>query len=92
MAGRSTSLNGSSHGNGNDIVTFSVRIRRKDYKLLEQIAHLYGRAVAEVAREFVLEGIEKALDPEEITQVLERQKEELLRAAEERRTGQVDNA
>lgn len=91
MAGRSTSPTSNGTSNDNDIVTFSVRIRKKEHKLLEEIAHLHGRAVAEVAREFVLEGIEKALNPEEITRVLDKRKEELLRAAEERRKERAGN-
>lgn len=92
MAGRSTSPNSNGNGSDNDVTTFSVRIRKKEHKLLEEIAHLHGRTVADVAREFVLEGIERALDPEEITRVLDQRKEELLRAAEERRKERMDNA
>lgn len=79
MAGRSSSPQG---GNTS---TFSVRMREEDYTVLEQIAMLRGTSVAELAREFLLEGIRIALDPQEIERQMEERKRKLLLAAETRR-------
>lgn len=86
MAGRSSSPQG---GNTS---TFSVRMREKDYQLLEQIAILRGAPVAELAREFLLDGIRKALDPVEIEQLMDERKRKLLEAAEAMRAAELHNA
>lgn len=74
MAGRSTP----SHTNN---CTFSVRMRGEDHDLLDNIAKLRGVTVAELAREFILDGIRGALDPAEIERMIEEQKQHLLEAA-----------
>lgn len=75
MAGKS-----SSPQNGNTS-TFSVRTRKSDYDLLEQIANLYGITVAELARRYLIEGIERDLVPDKIEALMEDRKEKLLTAA-----------
>lgn len=70
---------------GGNTSTFSVRMREEDYTVLEQIAMLRGTSVAELAREFLLEGIRVALDPQEIERQIEQRKRKLLHAAEARR-------
>ncbi|MGW6730227.1 DUF6290 family protein [Nocardia sp. NPDC055029] len=65
--------------------TFSVRLLDEDYRTLASIAKLRNKSVAELAREFLLEGIRNALDPVEIERMIEEEKQRLLRAAEEMR-------
>ncbi|MCP2293975.1 hypothetical protein APR11_000379 [Nocardia amikacinitolerans] len=65
--------------------TFSVRLLDEDYRTLASIAKLRNKSVAELAREFLLEGIRNALDPAEIERMIEEEKQRLLRAAEEMR-------
>ncbi|WP_433600501.1 hypothetical protein ACQPXH_01150 [Nocardia sp. CA-135953] len=86
MAGRSSSPQG---GNTS---TFSVRMREHHYQLLEQIAILRGVPVAELAREFLLDGIRKALDPVQIEQVMDERKQKLLEAAKAMHTAELHNA
>lgn len=65
--------------------TFSVRLRPNDYRTLTSLANLRKLSVAELAREFILDGMGRALDPIEIEQQLEAEKKRLLAAAAEMR-------
>ncbi|WP_253781730.1 DUF6290 family protein [Nocardia amikacinitolerans] len=62
-----------------------MRLLDEDYRTLASIAKLRNKSVAELAREFLLEGIRNALDPAEIERMIEEEKQRLLRAAEEMR-------
>ncbi|WP_067470369.1 DUF6290 family protein [Nocardia amamiensis] len=65
--------------------TFSVRLLDEDYQTLTSIAKLRNKSVAELAREFLIDGIRNALDPAVIEDMIEKEKQRLLRAAEEMR-------
>ncbi|MGY5210050.1 DUF6290 family protein [Nocardia gipuzkoensis] len=65
--------------------TFSVRLLDEDYRTLTSIAKLRNKSVAELARDFLMEGIRNALDPAVIERMIEEEKQRLLRAAEEMR-------
>lgn len=84
MAGRSSPA----HTNNS---TFSVRMRDEDHATLDSIAKLRNVTVAELAREFILDGIRRALDPDEIERMIEQQKQQLLKAAETMRGAQLRN-
>jgi hypothetical protein len=66
-------------------ITFSLRLQPKDYEVLSSIAKLRNTSIAELARQFILDGIRASLDPTEITRMIEAEKERLLQAAHEMR-------
>ncbi|MFD0361199.1 DUF6290 family protein [Nocardia sp. GCM10030253] len=68
---------------------FSVRLPDEDYQTLTSLAKLRNKSVAELAREFLLDGIRNALDPVVIERMIEEEKQRLLRAAEEMRGARV---
>lgn len=63
--------------------TFSLRLQPADYKALTYLANLKKLSIAELAREYILDGMRRSLDPDEIQKELDREKERLLKAAEE---------
>lgn len=65
--------------------TFSLRLRPKDYRTLMSYANLRKMSIAELAREFILEGLKNALDPAEIERQMEEEKQRLLSYAKELR-------
>ncbi|WP_326547810.1 hypothetical protein QGN32_06525 [Mycolicibacterium sp. ND9-15] len=69
--------------------TFSLRLQPKDYEVLSSIAKLRNTSIAELARQFILDGIRASLDPLEINRMIEAEKQRLLQAAEEMRTAAV---
>ncbi|RDI56051.1 DUF6290 family protein [Nocardia mexicana] len=68
------------HANAN--TTFSIRLRPQDYRTLMSYANLRKISLAELAREFILDGLRNALDPAEIERQMEEEKQRLLHAAE----------
>lgn len=67
--------------------TFSLRLPPRDYEILSSIAKLRNVSIAELARQFIVDGIRAALDPNEITRMIEAEKRRLLQAAEDMRAG-----
>ncbi|MEU1984158.1 DUF6290 family protein [Nocardia sp. NPDC019395] len=63
--------------------TFSIRLRPKDYRTLMSYANLRKISIAELAREFILDGLRNALDPAEIEREMEAEKQRLLAYAKE---------
>ena len=66
-------------------VTYSIRLTKKQHELLSALAKHRNTKVAVLSRDFVLEGVRRALDPDEITLRIEEEKAHLLRVAEEMR-------
>ena len=65
---------------------FSVRLTEDQRDLLSALAKHQNVSVASLARDYVLDGIRRALDPAEITRRMEEERDRLLRAAEEMRS------
>lgn len=68
-----------------DSVTFSIRLTADQHDLLSALAKHRNTKVAVLSRDFVLDGLRRALDPDEITRRIEEEKAHLLRVAEEMR-------
>lgn len=65
--------------------TFSLRLRPNEFEILNSLAKLHKKSIAELAREFIRDGIRNALDPAEIDRRLEEEKHRLMTASEEMR-------
>lgn len=61
--------------------TFTIRMRPEDQETLNQIADLRRQTVSDLARQMILEGIQRALDPNEIDRIIEEERERLQQAA-----------
>ncbi|MFC8047197.1 hypothetical protein [Nocardia sp. NPDC057353] len=72
--------------------TFSLRLRPKDYRNLHRYANLRQVSIAEIAREFILQGLRNALDPVEIERQMEAEKQRLLAYARELRDEDGDES
>ncbi|WP_328388494.1 DUF6290 family protein [Nocardia sp. NBC_00416] len=72
--------------------TFSLRLRPKDYRTLMSYANLRKISIAELAREFILEGLKNALDPVEIERQMEEEKQRLLAYAKELREAAAEQS
>ena len=72
--------------------TFSLRLRPKEFEILNSLANLHNKSIAELAREFIRDGIRDALDPAEIDRRIEEEKRRLMTAADEMRKAVLDDA
>ncbi len=63
-------------------VIFSVRLSKEDKRLLDTVARLRETKPAVLSRQFIVEGIHRALDPAEICRQADEEKERLLAAAQ----------
>lgn len=64
---------------------FSVRLTEDQRELLTALAKHQGTTAAALARHYILDGMRRALDPDEISRRLEEEKKRLIRTAEEMR-------
>jgi hypothetical protein len=71
--------------------TFSLRLRPKEFEILNSLANLHNKSLAELAREFIRDGIRDALDPEEINRRIDEEKLRLMTAAGEMRKAVLDD-
>ncbi|MFI6218738.1 hypothetical protein ACIBCD_42580 [Nocardia brasiliensis] len=85
MANRSTKTDSKHISETSTNSTFSLRLPPKDYRTLASVAGLRKVSIAELAREFILDGLRRALDPDEIERLMEEEKQRLLAAAAEMR-------
>lgn len=70
--------------------TFSLRLRPNEFEILNSLAKLHKKSLAELAREFIRAGIRDALDPAEIDRMIEEEKQRLMTAANEMRKAVLD--
>lgn len=63
--------------------TFTIRISPDEHETLNQLAGLRHKTVSDLARQFISEGIGRALDPDEIDRMLEEERARLKKAAAE---------
>lgn len=70
--------------------TFSLRLRPNEFEILNSLAKLHKKSLAELAREFIRAGIRDALDPAEIDRRIEEEKQRLMTAADEMRKAVLD--
>ncbi|BBZ85377.1 hypothetical protein MABM_52930 (plasmid) [Mycobacteroides abscessus] len=70
--------------------TFSLRLRPNEFEILNSLAKLHKKSLAELAREFIRAGIRDALDPAEIDRRIEEEKNRLMAAADEMRKAVLD--
>lgn len=71
--------------------TFSLRLRPNEFEILNSLANLHNKSIAELAREFIRAGIRDALDPAEIDRRIEEEKQRLMAAADEMRKAVLDD-
>ena len=50
--------------------TFTLRVNPQDHTALVRLAAFQGKPTAELAREFIAEGLRRALDPKEINRIM----------------------
>ncbi|WP_043660334.1 hypothetical protein [Nocardia thailandica] len=65
--------------------TFSIRLKPGDYNVLMSLANLKNVSLAVLARDYILEGMARDLNPEEIERQIDRERNRLLKAAAEMR-------
>lgn len=88
---------GSGDGGGQEAApskntTFSLRLKPKEFETLSSLAKFRKVSIAELARQFIREGIREALDPAEINRMIEQEKQRLMQAAEEIRAAVDDDS
>lgn len=66
----------------NNVATFSVRVTEDEKALLAMIAKLDNTNVAALARQYILDGMDRELDPAEIERKVDLEKARLLAAVE----------
>ncbi len=62
-----------------------------EFEILNSLANLHNKSIAELAREFIRAGIRDALDPAEIDRRIEEEKQRLMAAADEMRKAVLDD-
>ncbi|WP_433660891.1 hypothetical protein ACQPW1_00980 [Nocardia sp. CA-128927] len=92
MANSNAKSDNGPHGANPTNSTFSLRLRPADYQNLMSIAGIRRMSIAELAREFILDGLRNALDPDEIERQFEEEKQRLLAAAAEMRKSSASSA
>lgn len=61
--------------------SFTVRLEPSDHDTLVELAEMRGTSPAELARDMILAGFPEMLDPKEIEDQIEKEKQRLLAAA-----------
>lgn len=61
--------------------TFTLRVNPQDHKALVRLAALQGKPAAELAREFIAEGLQRALDTKEINTTMDEEDPMLEKAS-----------
>ncbi|MGV9823362.1 hypothetical protein [Nocardia xishanensis] len=72
--------------------TFSLRLRPEDYKVLTSLANLKNVSIAVLARDYILDGMARDLDPKEIQRQIDLERDRLLKAAAEMRAMRAADA